>query len=149
MTGSEAHFRQADGAGLAAAARDLVGARFRLRGRDPATGLDCIGVFACAARAVGLEAPVPGDYAMRMRDLAMVGDWARANGFGSVSDDFVAGDVVLFALGAGQGHLAIAVSGGEFVHAHASLRRVVQGPVPREWRLAGHWRLDSERGGED
>jgi len=126
---------------LAAAAGELVGSRFRLHGRDPATGLDCIGVFACAARAAGLEAAVPGDYQLRMRDLAMVGDWARGNGFIGTSDRFRPGDVALFALGAGQGHLAIAVGDGEFVHAHASLRRVVRGPVPSEWRLAGHWRV--------
>lgn len=138
----------ARGEALARAALELVGARFRMRGRDPATGLDCIGVFACAARAAGIPAPVPGDYQLRMVDLAMVGDWARANGFAGASGDFRAGDVALFALGAGQGHLAIALGDGEFVHAHAALRRVVRGPLAAEWRLAGHWRLGASDSGE-
>jgi cell wall-associated NlpC family hydrolase len=134
------------GRALAAAAIGLVGSRFRLRGRDPATGLDCIGVFACAMVRAGFDVPVPADYELRMRDLAIVGDWARMNGFIAVSEAFRAGDVALFALGAGQGHIAIAVGDGEFVHAHAGLRRVVRARIPDEWRLAGHWRPGATAG---
>ncbi len=37
-------------ADLAAAALNLIGTPFRLHGRDPATGLDCVGLVAEAMR---------------------------------------------------------------------------------------------------
>ena len=40
-------------AAIIAAARAAIGARFRLHGRDPATGLDCVGLVACAAPRAG------------------------------------------------------------------------------------------------
>ena len=36
------------GAAIAAAARALVGVPFRLQGRDPALGLDCVGLVGAA-----------------------------------------------------------------------------------------------------
>jgi hypothetical protein len=60
------------GARLAAAADDLVGCRFRLRGRDPATGLDCVGVAAVALARCGGLAVVPQDYQMRNDDANWV-----------------------------------------------------------------------------
>ena len=39
------------GAALAAAAESLVGTRFRLHGRDPDTGLDCVGLLAASLAA--------------------------------------------------------------------------------------------------
>ena len=128
------------GAALAEAALALVGAPFRLYGRDPATGLDCIGVFACALRATGSTSRVPGDYRMRMRDLSALSRWAQAHEFAPTCGEFQAGDVVVFAVGPEQAHLAIAQDGGEFVHAHAGLRRVVRSGVPSDWRIIGHWR---------
>jgi hypothetical protein len=35
------------------AARALLGARWRHQGRDPATGVDCLGLVVCVARALG------------------------------------------------------------------------------------------------
>jgi len=48
-------------AAIIARARDCVGARFRLHGRSPETGLDCVGL---AAVAYGAER-VPSGYALR------------------------------------------------------------------------------------
>ena len=45
------------GAAIAAAARALVGVPFRLQGRDPVLGLDCVGLVGAAMRAAGY-APV-------------------------------------------------------------------------------------------
>jgi cell wall-associated NlpC family hydrolase len=47
--------------GLATAAETLVGSRFRLHGRDPETGLDCVGVVAAAMAAIGQSPPSPLD----------------------------------------------------------------------------------------
>lgn len=129
------------GPALAAAAEALVGTRFRLHGRDPATGLDCIGVFAAAMAATGRPAAVPNGYALRQRDLAAFRPLAAGFGFIEASGDILPGDVLMFAVGAGQFHLGLAVGGGRLVHAHAGLRRVVRGPAGEAWRLAGHWRL--------
>lgn len=109
-----------DAAERVAAARACVGARFRVHGRDPALGLDCVGV---AAQAFGR--PAPAGYAVRGGDAASV---ARAiDAAGLVRADPDAGDLVLLALGAGQLHLAVLTPGG-FVHADVRLRRVVETP---------------------
>ncbi len=65
-------FRVTPGARAVAAARAVVGARFRLHGRDPESGLDCVGLAALALRAEGFEGPVPLGYAMRSGDAARV-----------------------------------------------------------------------------
>ncbi|WP_218277309.1 hypothetical protein, partial [Pseudomonas sp. FW305-67] len=57
---------------VAQAALGSVGARFRLHGRDPATGLDCIGLAAHALQAGGFNGEVPDGYALRGGDLARI-----------------------------------------------------------------------------
>jgi len=131
----------AAGKDLARAALALVGCRFRLRGRDPPTGIDCIGVLALALRATGRPGAVPCDYRMRMRDLSRMWVWAAANGFRAVNGEVLPGDVVVFAVGPEQVHLGIAVGDGGFVHAHAGLQRVVRAAVPEAWTVIGQWRL--------
>lgn len=56
------------GAAIAAAARALVGVPFRLQGRDPALGLDCVGLVGAAMRAAGYAPMMPGDYGLRFGD---------------------------------------------------------------------------------
>jgi len=51
------------------------------------------------------------------------------------------GDVLVFAPGPAQLHLAIVAPGGGIIHAHAGLRRVVRTPFPLPWPIIGHWRL--------
>ncbi|QQV77520.1 C40 family peptidase [Sphingomonas aliaeris] len=121
------------------AARAAVGARYRLQGREIEYGLDCVGLTALAMRAAGYKGPVPSGYALR----------------GGLADDFLelidtnalirtdrpaAGDVLLFATGPGQFHLAVKSVGG-FVHADAMLRRVVERPDPAPWPLVAAWAL--------
>ena len=122
-----------------AAARRAVGAKFRLHGRDPAFGLDCVGLAGLAMRAAGFKDDVPGGYALR----------------GGVAADFIAlidcdalvrtvlplpGDLLLFAVESAQFHVAIKSVGG-FVHADAMLRRVVEWPDPAPWPLVAAWAL--------
>ena len=75
---------------FAAAAESLLGAPFRLGGRDPATGVDCVGLVACA-----LRAEAPEGYALRNsgieRHLAFV---ARA-GFVPAAGPLAPGDLIL------------------------------------------------------
>lgn len=127
---------------LARAAEALVGTRFRLHGRDRASGLDCIGVFAAAMEAIGRPVPLPNGYALRTRDPSLLLPSPERLGFAAVSGALAAGDVILFEVGPAQFHLAIAASEGSLVHAHAGLRRVVSGPAAADWRVTGHWRLE-------
>lgn len=117
------------------AALGAVGARFRLHGREPATGLDCVGLAALAMRAGGYEGEVPTGYALRGGDpVAVLDAWlARADGR-------VVGDLLLFRPGPGQAHLAVRTARG-FVHADAGLRRVVERPGKDPWPLMAAWRL--------
>ncbi len=119
---------------IACAALATVGARFRLHGRDPAQGLDCVGVVAVALRAGGHGGAVPSGYALRGGDPAAVLDAALER-----CDGGAVGDVLLMATGPGQRHLAVRTARG-FVHADAGLRRVVERPGA-PWPVIGAWRM--------
>ncbi|MDF0486779.1 peptidoglycan endopeptidase [Sphingomonas sp. H39-1-10] len=119
-----------------AAARGAVGARFRSHGRDPAFGLDCVGLAVLAARAAGFAAPISADYAVRSGDPSTAID---AVGLVRTSAP-ATGDLLLFAAGPAQFHLAVQVPGG-IIHADAMLRRVVERPGVPPWPLVAAWRL--------
>lgn len=122
---------------VAAAAREAVGAPFRLQGRDPSAGLDCVGVVALALRAGGHEGPIPSGYDLRCGDAARYRScWAGLSG----ADGRRTGDVLLCLAGPRQLHLAIRTAAG-FVHADAGLRRVVERPGELPWPLVMAWRL--------
>ena len=118
---------------IEAAARALVGCRFRLHGRDPSTGLDCVGVVACAT---GVEAPR--GYALRGGSVDAVSAALADLGFSAVNEA-QAGDVLLMRAGPAQLHLAVRTCNG-FVHADAGLRRVVERPGAPDWEVLRVWR---------
>jgi len=122
-----------------AAARKAVGARFRLHGRDPASGLDCVGLAALALRAEGFEGAVPSGYAMRSGDAARVIGTIAAAGLVAAKDRRP-GDLLLLRVGPGQLHFAIDAGSG-IVHADAMLRRVVERPGTN-WPVIGRWRVE-------
>jgi hypothetical protein len=119
---------------VADAALAIVGARFRLHGRDAAHGLDCVGVVAVALRAGGYGGAVPSGYALRGGDPTAALDAALVR-----CDGLAAGDVLVMATGPGQLHLAVRTARG-FVHADAGLRRVVE-RVGADWPVIGAWRM--------
>lgn len=131
------------GAALAQAARALVGAPYHPGGRDPATGLDCLGVLAAALAAIGARAGVPPRGTQRRNALPEADRIAQAAGLVDATGPIVAGDVVLVHCAPIQPHLLIAVDPNSYVHAHAALRRVVMGPRDPSWLLSRHWRLQS------
>lgn len=131
----------AAGTALADAARTLVGCEFRLHGRDPATGLDCVGLVGAALAACGRRPVHPRGYSLR--NLG-VDDWlplAEQSGLEPASGTIRTGDVVLIALGSTQHHLVIAADPGSVVHAHAGLRRVVLQPRDPAWQIRKMWRI--------
>ncbi|MGV3511228.1 MAG: peptidoglycan endopeptidase [Novosphingobium sp.] len=126
---------------LAEAALGLVGTPFRLHGRDPAAGLDCVGLVAEALRLAGGTPVPPEGYALRSVSVAQFLRCAAASGLSVCEDE---GDVVLCRVGPVQSHLAVRVPGG-FVHAHASLGRVTFLPAPLPWPVCLQWRLADEK----
>lgn len=129
------------GEALAAAAEALVGARFRLHGRDPRTGLDCIGVLAAALDRIGRSADLPTTYALRSRRLPELDTLAATCGLARTGAALEPGDVLMLRVGPCQHHLVIAARHEGFVHAHAGLRRVVVMPGPLGWPAIHRWRL--------
>lgn len=135
--------RPSDGAQrFAQEARKLLGAPFRLHGRDPETGLDCVGLVYCALRAADYPARMPQGYRIRGGDHAVYGAWADANGFCNMEPWAwsVAGNLVLCQPAKFQHHLMIADAGG-FIHAHAGLGKTVFMPGPSIWPVIMQWRL--------
>jgi len=122
---------------VAEAALALVGAPFRLHGRDVVHGLDCIGVIAAALRGAGWVGAVPSGYALRGGDPVAV--IARFDAVLARGDGATAGDVLLFRVGPGQLHGAVRTRAG-LVHADAALRRVVERPGVPDWPLLAAWR---------
>lgn len=126
---------------MAAGALALVGAPFRLHGREAASGLDCIGVMAAALRSAGWCGDVPSGYALRGGDPAAVA--GRFDAMFARSDGDAPGDLLLFRVGPGQLHGAVRTAGG-IVHADAGLRRVVERPGAADWPLVAAWRYEGE-----
>lgn len=125
---------------VAAAAKALAGTRFRLHGRDPATGLDCVGLVACALGDSGTAVTAPNGYRLHNRDIAQWLTFARMAGLHPVNGRCLPGDILLVTPGPWQHHLVVASGGEEFVHAHAGLDRVVVTPGPLPWPVLRHWR---------
>ncbi|MBX3562452.1 MAG: peptidoglycan endopeptidase [Sphingomonas sp.] len=127
--------RKSEAARIVARARGLIGVRFRAQGRDPAAGLDCIGLVAAAA---GIADP-PSGYALRGGSAEVLAKGLRAAGFRPVRA-MEAGDVLTLRTGPEQLHLGIWTGDG-LIHADAGLRRIVERPGELLWPVLGVWRL--------
>lgn len=126
---------------FACEAEQLVGTPFRLQGRDPRTGLDCIGLAACALERSGISAVSPEGYSLRNLSIT---DWlacAYRSGFEPVTGERQRGDLLLVCPGPAQHHLLIALGAECFIHAHAGLRQVVVQRGLSGWPVIKHWRL--------
>ncbi len=134
----------AAGARAWGAAQRLIGVPFRLHGRDPANGLDCVGLVAAAYAAAGVQvANVPDRYRLSGPTTGVAQRWLAACGAVPAKDAAAPGDVLLADLGDGvrrQLHLLILGPGGA-IHAHAGLRRVVLTPEPDVKQSLGRWRI--------
>jgi cell wall-associated NlpC family hydrolase len=126
---------------LAREAELLVGTPFRLHGRDPATGLDCIGLFAAAMARAERPVAVPTGYTLRLGRLDPWLPDPASCGLRAARGRFAPGDVVLLQPGPGQIHLAIADRKLGWVHAHAGLRKVVRDIALPDGPIIHHWRL--------
>ncbi|MBV8971631.1 MAG: peptidoglycan endopeptidase [Sphingomonadaceae bacterium] len=126
---------------IVAAARGCLGTRFRLQGRVPGTGLDCVGVALVAAAAAGCRPRVP-TYGLGGDNEARLDAAIAAIGATPVADA-EPGDILVLAPRRHRRHLAVVTWGG-IVHAHAGLGRVVEGPADPAWSLVAAWRLPED-----
>ena len=126
---------------LARAAETLEGTPFRLHGRDPATGLDCIGLLGAAMARAGQPICLPSGYPWRLRDLSRWLPSPQSCGFSVARSAVRPGDCVILQPGPAQFHLAIALRDDRWIHAHAGLRRVVISAELPAGPIAAHWRL--------
>lgn len=129
------------GEAIAAHARSLVGRTFRLHGRDPATGLDCVGLVLVCLQAAGRPLAFPATYGLRNSDIATLLALGEREDVAPGTPPMQAGDILLVRPGPVQHHLLVALGAPSFVHAHATLRRVVETPFPSPWPVERHWRL--------
>ncbi len=119
----------------------MVGTPFRLHGREPGSGLDCVGLVSAALEMAGNPHVAPEGYSLRNLNPESFMPLLEQAGFTATDAAIAAGDVVMVRPGPGQLHLLIAGTASSFVHAHAGLRRVVETPAPLQWPLLGNWRL--------
>ena len=131
---------------IAQAARSMVGVPFRPQGRDPAYGLDCVGLAAAALAKEGIRADLPRGYPQRGGVAGEI--IARIDALGLTpleAGTAGEGDLLLMLAGPAQYHLAIRTAGG-FVHADAGLRRVVETPGEPRWPVLRAWFAAGEEG---
>lgn len=129
------------GAAFAAAACSLVGVPFRLHGRDPTHGLDCVGLVAAALRRAGRQSVTIPPYRLRNGDFARFEPVIARAGFARGEAPDRIGELILLVPSPGQFHLAIAISPARIVQAHAGLRRSVISPMPEQLDIARSYRL--------
>lgn len=132
--------RSAMGDRVASAALALVGTQFRLHGRDPAHGLDCIGLARCALEEAGLRATAPTGYRLRNTGIDSALETLAGCDLSAAELPIAPGDLLLVSTGPAQQHLVIAGPDHTFIHAHAGLCRVVTSPGPLPWPILHHWR---------
>lgn len=126
---------------LARAASRLIGTPFRLHGRDPRHGIDCVGLVVWCLREIGENPSVPVGYRLRNSDIATWLPCAESSNLASIVGPIDVGDIILVRTGPGQDHLVIAEGPNVAIHAHAGLRRVVRQPMQFGCDARAHWRL--------
>jgi hypothetical protein len=123
-------------------ARALLGVPFRPQGRDPGTGVDCIGLiieaFAIPTTGVRRDYRLRGDHRSEI-EAGLLGlfRWVART-------QCRPGDVMLLSVAPEQWHLAIRSSAG-FIHADAKIGRVVETPGRPPWKLVRVFRKRSRR----
>lgn len=118
--------------GIVERARALVGRRFRPQGRDPQTGLDCIGLACTSYRVPTSE--IPFNYRLRGDHRGQLVNGLRAWFREVAKTRAKAGDLVLLEVAPDQLHVAILTERG-FVHADARLRKIVEAPGAPIWPI--------------
>lgn len=123
------------------AARALLGVPFLHQGRDPAIGLDCVGVAIAAARACGVQVidrvgygrmPI-GDEVWSGPSGGLLGAIDEQPGLRRVRGAPRAGDVLVLRFARLPQHVAIC-AGETMIHGWESVGRCVEHPLDATWR---------------
>ncbi|MGB3166762.1 MAG: NlpC/P60 family protein [Alteraurantiacibacter sp.] len=128
-------------AAFADGALALIGTPFRLRGRSPETGVDCVGLVTVALAAIDRPAPPIPHYAMRQLDTHPLLPLLAEAGFAETRETLAKGDLLLLRPSSAQAHLAIVTGPHAIVQAHAGLGRVTLSPLPQHDDIRARWRL--------
>lgn len=126
---------------FANAALNLLGCSFRLHGRKPEIGLDCVGLVLASLDMIGRSAAGPQGYGLRNRSVDQWFAEAENAGFRRTRELAQRGDLLLAHVGPAQHHLAILDNTATIIHAHAGLRRVVRQPLEISTTVIVRWRL--------
>lgn len=126
---------------IAARAQSRVGVPFRLHGRTPESGFDCIGLLADALHSVGFDLPIPDGYSLRGQYEQDATGFFQSGCFTALeaNEAEAPGNIGLVRIAPRQLHFII-YGAGSFIHSHAALRRVVLTPDPVPWPAIGRWR---------
>lgn len=130
-----------DAEAFASAAESMIGAPFRLHGRDPRGGVDCIGLVFASLVAIGRRPLAPDGYRLRNLSIDHWRSHAVLSGLATAQAPIQRGDVLLVQPSPMQHHLLIAAGASRVIHAHASLRKVVWQPLSCETIISALWRL--------
>lgn len=133
--------RLSSGEHFARAAVSFVGTKFKLHGRRPEQGLDCIGLVHASLERIGRSPIAPQGYSLRNAEVEPWLDHASRSGFRTMSMPAQTGDLLLTSPGPSQHHLMIICDKNSVVHAHAGLRRVVIQPFDDWPTVLVGWRL--------
>ncbi len=121
----------------------MVGVPFRMHGRDPGIGLDCVGLIGAAMERAGLTPTLPRRYDLRNRSgIEAFLPMAEQSGLKSSRFPPARNDIVLYGLEGFQHHLAVSLGQHRIVHAHAGLRRVLVSTPNNDWRILKVWSVD-------
>ncbi|PCJ34727.1 MAG: hypothetical protein COA93_04410 [Alphaproteobacteria bacterium] len=114
-------------------ARSCVGSSFRHQGRDPANGLDCIGLIIYVAKAIGLTGLDHKDY-KRIPEKSAISRHAITANFGRCSkNELKPGNVLILKFGKYLEHAAI-ISDRGIIHACEKYGKVVEHGLDDVWR---------------
>lgn len=120
---------------IAAAARACIGTPFRLHGRVPGRGLDCVGLVVHVGRSLALIDHDETGYGLSGSGARLEAELMRAGLERVAVAQTRVGDVLLFDMGRGLLHVAVRSEHG-VIHAHRGLGRVVEHRLDEEWRAA-------------
>lgn len=126
---------------IAKAAEECLGTPFRLHGRDPKTGLDCIGLITSSLAKSGINPPIITGYSLRNLEISRWLHIAGECGFAPTTGEFSPGDLLLLRISPVQAHCGVISESKALIHAHAGLARVVRTPMPLQWPVEHHWRF--------
>ncbi len=126
------------------AARSLIGVPWAHQGRNPAVGIDCVGLLVLSVRACGIPVDDRTDYG---RDPDGTLYAALCEWLAGPFTDTQPGDVVLIQFTARQPRHVAIVSEGLYgltlIHADSKHGKVVEHVMDDRWaaRIAGAWRI--------